>query len=112
MPEVNPGHLARPVPVDGEQHGAEHDPVVPVELAADRGDQFVARSGRVLFPPGRDRSAGPDQVRWGVVPEPHGRPHGLLLNPAVRSIADASSPSRTNVVTGSVPREGQAGKGS
>jgi hypothetical protein len=38
MPEVNPGHLARPVPFDGEQHGAEHDAVVPVELAAGRGD--------------------------------------------------------------------------
>jgi hypothetical protein len=38
MPEVNPGHLARSVPVDGEQHGAEHDAVVRVELAADCGD--------------------------------------------------------------------------
>jgi hypothetical protein len=38
MPEVNPGRLARPVPADGEQHGAEHDAVVLVELAADRGD--------------------------------------------------------------------------
>jgi hypothetical protein len=38
MPEVNPGHLACPVPVDGEQHCAEHDAVVRVELAADRGD--------------------------------------------------------------------------
>jgi hypothetical protein len=34
----------------------------------------------------------------------------LLLNPAVQSMAGASSPSRANVVTGSVPRGEPAGK--
>jgi hypothetical protein len=100
------------VPVDGEQHGTEYDAVVRVELAADRGDQLVAHPGRVLVPPGRDGGAGPDQVRGIVVPEPHGLLHRLLLTPAVRSMADASSPSRANVVNGSVPRGEHAGKGS
>jgi hypothetical protein len=100
------------VPVDGEQHGTEYDAVVRVKLAADRGDQLMARPGRVLVPPGRDGGAGSGQVRQVVVPEPHGRFRGLLLTPAVRSMADASSPSRANVVTGSVPRGEQASKGS
>ena len=47
-----------------------------------------------------------------VIPEPHGRLHRLLLSPAVRSMEGASSPSRVNVVTGSVPRGELAGKGS
>jgi hypothetical protein len=38
VPCGDPGHLACPVPVDGEQHGTEYDAVVRVELAADRGD--------------------------------------------------------------------------
>ena len=80
VPGGDPGHLAGPVPVDGEQHGTEYDAVVRVELAADRGDQLVARPGRVLVPPGRDGGAGPGQVRGVVVPEPHGRLRGLLLN--------------------------------
>ncbi len=110
MPGGDPGDLAGPVPVDWEQHGTEYDAVVRVELAADSGDKLVARPGRVLIPPGRDGGAGPGQVRRVVVPEPHGRLHGLLLNPAVRSMADASSPSRANMVTGSVPHGEHAGK--
>jgi hypothetical protein len=74
--------------------------------------QFVARPGRVLVPPGRDGGAGPGQVRGVVFPEPHGRLHGLLLNPAVQFMADAASPLRANVITGSVPRGQPAGKGS
>jgi hypothetical protein len=112
MPGGDPGDLAGPVPVDGEQHGTEYDAVVRVELAADCGDQLVTRPGRVLVSPGHDGGAGPGQVRGVVVPEPHGRLHELLLTPAVRSMADASSPSRANVVNGSVPRGEHAGKGS
>ena len=52
------------------------------------------------------------QVRGVVVPEPHGRLHELLLTAAVRSMADASLPSRANVVNGNVPRSEHAGKGS
>jgi hypothetical protein len=100
------------VPVDGEQRGAEYDAVVRVKLAADRGNQLVARPGRVPVSPGRDGGAGPGQVRGIVVPEPHSRLHGLLLTPAFRSMADASLPSRANVVNGSVPRGEHAGKGS
>lgn len=47
------------VPVDCEQHRAEYDAVVLVELAADRGDQLVACAGRVLVSPGWDSGAGP-----------------------------------------------------
>ena len=112
MPGGDPGDLAGPVPVDGEQHGTEYDAVVRVKLAADCGDQLIARAGRVLVPSSCDSGTGPGQVRGIVVPEPHGRLHGLLLTPAVRSMADASSPSRANVVNGSVPRGEHAGKGS
>jgi hypothetical protein len=99
------------VPVDSEQYRAEYDAVVPVELVADRRDQFIAHPGRVLVPPGGDGYAGPSQVRGAVFPEPHSRLRGLL-NSAVRSMADASFPSRTSVDTGSVPRGEQEGKGS
>jgi len=107
----DPCHLARPVPVDSEQYGAEHDAVVPVELVADRRDQFIAHPGWVLVPPGGDGYAGPSQVRGAVFPEPHSRLRGLL-NSVVRSMTDASSPSRISVDTGSVPRREQEGKGS
>jgi hypothetical protein len=35
------------VPVDREQHGAEHDAVISVELPADGGDQLLAGACRV-----------------------------------------------------------------
>jgi len=85
----DPVHLAGPVPVDREQHGAEYRAVVG-ELAADRDDQLVALPGWVLVPPGSDGGAGLDQVRGVLFPDPHGRLHGQLLNPAVHFIEDVS----------------------
>jgi hypothetical protein len=43
----NTGDLARPVLVDREQHRAEHDAVVLVELVADGGGQVLAGPSRV-----------------------------------------------------------------
>ncbi len=54
------------MPVDREQHGAEHNAVIPVELVTDRRDQVLADPGRILLTPGRDRGSGP--VRRVVVP--------------------------------------------
>ncbi len=52
----------RPVPVDREQHRAEHDGVVPVEPVADGGEQVLTGAGRVPVAPGGDRGAGLGQV--------------------------------------------------
>ena len=45
--------------IEREQHGAEDDTVVPVELAAQVGDELLGRSLRMVPAPGRHGGAGP-----------------------------------------------------
>jgi len=53
------------VPVDREQHRAEHHAVIQMEPVADRGEQFLAGTGWVPVAPGRDR---PRSVTAAEVP--------------------------------------------
>src|SRR5579859_7912554 len=66
------GDLAGPVPVDSEQHGAEHDAVIAVELMADSRYKLLGGPRRVVVTPRRDGSSRPGQVLWVIVPESHG----------------------------------------
>ena len=50
------------MPVDHEQHRAEHDAVVLVELVPDCDEQILAGPGRIPVAPGRDRGAGPGKL--------------------------------------------------
>src|SRR6266699_4410286 len=59
------------VRVHREQHAAEHDSVVRVELAAEVRDELLVRSLRMLLAPGRHGSACPVQVTGFVFAEPH-----------------------------------------
>lgn len=80
------------VPVDREQHGAEHHPIVLMELVADSGDQLLTGPGRVPVAPGRDRGAGPGQLPGSVLAVPHG---GQCLLVACACIADTGSQALT-----------------
>jgi hypothetical protein len=70
------------VPVDGEQHGAEHDFVIAVKLMANGHYQVLGGPSRVLATPGRDGSSRPGQIRWTVFPEPHSWPSRPAPNSA------------------------------
>ncbi len=59
------------MPVGREQQRAEHDTVVRVELAPDRGDQLLARAPRVLLAPDCHGGASPGQLPGIVLAEPH-----------------------------------------
>src|SRR5699024_968518 len=65
------GDLTGPVPVDREQHRAEHPPVVLMDLTADGGDQVLSGPGRVPVTPGRDRDPRPGQLPGSVLAVPH-----------------------------------------
>jgi hypothetical protein len=94
VPYADPGDLPGPVPVDREQHRAEHRAVIPVELVAERSDELLGRALRVLIAPSGDGGAGPVQVFGAVVSEPHGRRPASrprsTLDFAARFMADAS----------------------
>jgi hypothetical protein len=53
------GNLPRPVPIDHEQHRAEHDTVVPLQPLAHGCGQFLGVPSRVLLAPVRDGGPGP-----------------------------------------------------
>ena len=92
-----PGNLAGPVPVDSEQHGAEHDTVITVELMADSRYKLLGGPCRVVVTPRRDGSSRPGQVLWVIVPESHGWPSEPIPNSSAGFMADASLLSRANV---------------
>lgn len=85
------------MPVDSEQHGAEHDAVIAVELMADSRYELLGGPRRVVVTPRRDGSSRPGQVLWAIVPESHGWPSEPVPNPAAGFMADASSRSHTYV---------------
>lgn len=85
------------MPVDGEQHGAEHDAVVAVKLMTNGRYQVLGGPRRVVVTPGRDGSSRPYQVFRVIFPEPHGWPSEPMPNSAVGFMASASLLPRANV---------------